>query len=720
MLPVNDILAGYPLLNWRSISRIAALLMLFSFVLHAAGASPASITIEPSYQKLPRDENVTITISLDPGTNEVFAAQYELHFNTSILHAIAQTKGSVLSQDGVITTVLLNSVNNTLGKIAYGEFRTGVSYGITNPGTLATITFRVIADSGITTLNFSNVILSTSYAEVIVTNVENGTVEAGVPLPYLVTANVSNATISPNGDHHFDCTELKIVFSKPVATTIAIEDADYRIIKELYSNDSVVDPGPLWWYGEYSNGSIVPDGSYFVNITMDDRVNPLVYNNTISIIVDATPPSASNATPVLFIGEIAPLISIDVTDISNVEEDSLKLYLEDLHVLAQKLKLENGYRISYQTEQPYTNGERITARVIARDSVGNHLEHSWNFSVDGEPPRPSNHSPTGVTNNPLPLIAVDITDDHGVEPTSIRLYVKGYRVVSEREELAHGFRVSYQTDYPFRDRALISARIVANDTARNTLDFSWEFMIDTSPPVVVEYSPVGSDVPVTKTIAVTFNRAMNRSSVEDAFSIHPKASGSFSWSGNVLLFAPSRLAYGTDYTVSMKGDAEDLAGNRLDGNGNGIAEGSPLDDFSWQFSTTIPLDTGPGAYPSISGVHTGTMTPTIDIAVNQLYTYPCPGTGGHTELVSIEGNGINIAASWNGYQGDYHTVKFPEQVTLLANHTYNYTIRTGSYPQVHHVPLLVTDHGTMTCTEFRDANGAPQEKGIPAIRLEKG
>ncbi len=717
MLLVNDILTGSPLSNWRKISRLAALFTLFIFMLQAAGASPASIQIEPSYQKAPPGENVTVAISIDPSTNEVFGAQYELYFNTSILHAVAQTQGSFLSQDGVTTTVLLNSVDNTFGKVAYGEFRTGVTYGVTNPGALASVTFRVTAGSGMSTLNFSKVLLSTPFADAIETRIENGTVEVGIPLPYLVTANVSNTTISPNGDHHVDCTELKLTFSKPVATTIAIEDADHHKIKELFSNDSVVDPEPIVWDGEYSNGSIVPDGVYFINVTMADFVNTLVYNNTMSIIVDATPPSASDVTPTLFIGEIAPFISVNVTDSSNVEEDSLKLYIEDLHVLSQKTKIKNGYRISYQTEQPYTTGERITARVIAKDSVWNRLNFSWNFSVDGKPPLYSNQTPIGIINNPLPCIAITISDEHGVDPASIKFYVMGYRVVSESEEMENGFRVSYQTEFPFSDRDLIIARIVANDTAQNMLDFSWDFMIDTAPPLAVDYSPRGLEVPITKTITVTFSEAMNRSSVEDAFSIHPAANGSFLWSSNLLRFVPSQLAYGTEYTVSLKSDAQDLAGNSLDGNGDGIAEGSPIDDVSWYFSTTIPFDTGPGTYPSVCGEHTGTLTPKFDIVVNQLYTYPSAGTGGHTEFVSIEGNGVDVAAFWKGYKGDYHTIKFPQQFTLLANHTYNYTIRTGSYPRIHHVSYLFTDNGTINCTE--DANGNLQVNGIPAIRLEK-
>ncbi len=132
------------------------------------------------------------------------------------------------------------------------------------------------------------------------------------------------------------------------------------------------------------------------------------------------------------------------------------------------------------------------------------------------------------------------------------------------------------------------------------------------------------------------------------------------------------------------------------------------------------FDTGKGTYPSIFGVHNGTIKLNQTINVSSLYTYPCVGTGGHSEYVWIDGNGINVSASWNGYQGagDYHYINFSESFTLEANVTYNYTIITGSYPQIHHTNRLEKDSGIITCDYFVDANGKIYTDWIPAIRLE--
>ena len=49
----------------------------------------------------------------------------------------------------------------------------------------------------------------------------------------------------------------------------------------------------------------------------------------------------------------------------------------------------------------------------------------------------------------------------------------------------------------------------------------------------------------------------------------------------------------------------------------------------------MPFDTGADTYPSIFGTHEGTIIPKHDIFVEQLYTYPCEGTGGHSEYVAF-------------------------------------------------------------------------------------
>jgi len=136
------------------------------------------------------------------------------------------------------------------------------------------------------------------------------------------------------------------------------------------------------------------------------------------------------------------------------------------------------------------------------------------------------------------------------------------------------------------------------------------------------------------------------------------------------------------------------------------------------------FDTGASKnpYPSIFGTHYGNITPSHDVYVTKMYTYPCAGTGGHSEEVAFYNSttGAPIAnGTWNGYAvGDYHYIEFDESFVLHHEVTYNFVIRTGSYPQIHHKSVLDVGDGTITCTNFTDANGRTYNDRILAIKLE--
>jgi hypothetical protein len=132
------------------------------------------------------------------------------------------------------------------------------------------------------------------------------------------------------------------------------------------------------------------------------------------------------------------------------------------------------------------------------------------------------------------------------------------------------------------------------------------------------------------------------------------------------------------------------------------------------------FDTRPSEnpYTSIMGTHKGEIKPSYNINVSKLYTYPCVGTGGHTESIELYENTTVIASgTWNGYQEDWHNLTITPSVILQAGHTYNYTIITGSYPQIIHAKSKDVTGGTITCTSFVDANGKRYNELIPAIKL---
>ena len=108
----------------------------------SVSASPM-VSVEPEHIEVSQGDVFAVNITIDQDGTEIMGAQYDLHFNNTLLNAIDQSKGPFLSQDGVSTNVYANKINNTLGKIEYSETRTGVEHGVTDPGVLTTIEFEV-------------------------------------------------------------------------------------------------------------------------------------------------------------------------------------------------------------------------------------------------------------------------------------------------------------------------------------------------------------------------------------------------------------------------------------------------------------------------------------------------------------------------------------------------------------------------------------------------
>ncbi len=109
------------------------------------------------------------------------------------------------------------------------------------------------------------------------------------------------------------------------------------------------------------------------------------------------------------------------------------------------------------------------------------------------------------------------------------------------------------------------------------------------PATVVAASPVGYSASTTDSITASFNRPMDQSSVESAFSISPSVQGTFSWSGYSMTFDPVQsLPDDAYYTATIGSSARDATGQPLD-----------CGSYAWSFSTadlpTVRRDIGVGA-----------------------------------------------------------------------------------------------------------------------------
>jgi parallel beta-helix repeat protein len=109
------------------------------------------------------------------------------------------------------------------------------------------------------------------------------------------------------------------------------------------------------------------------------------------------------------------------------------------------------------------------------------------------------------------------------------------------------------------------------------------------PPVVQSTYPFQDqkEVPVTSSITIAFDRDMDRVSVEGALSFSPALSITPSWPSNrIIVLNVTAMDFSTDYMLTVSGSiAQDILARGLDGNSNGVSEGSPSDDYILRFRT---------------------------------------------------------------------------------------------------------------------------------------
>ena len=128
------------------------------------------------------------------------------------------------------------------------------------------------------------------------------------------------------------------------------------------------------------------------------------------------------------------------------------------------------------------------------------------------------------------------------------------------------------------------------------------------PPTVVAASPVGYSASTAASVTASFNRAMDKVSVESSFSISPSVQGTFSWSGYTMEFSPVQgLPDDAYYTVTIGSSTRDATGEPLD-----------CGSYSWSFSTadlpTVRRALGVGAgdfwtvYPTMHPLSGQTVT----------------------------------------------------------------------------------------------------------------
>jgi len=151
-----------------------------------------------------------------------------------------------------------------------------------------------------------------------------------------------------------------------------------------------------------------------------------------------------------------------------------------------------------------------------------------------------------------------------------------------------------------------------------------------APPKVLSTTPTDGStaVSVSARIGICFSATMNRTATENGFSYSDgsyllgSANGTFSWRNQSLV--DDCLAFNPDEnfrvtaTYALRLDAsvvQDANGSLLDGDGDGTPEGSPSDDYRWNFTVEIEDETLPVVVATDPPDNTGDVAVTASLTI---------------------------------------------------------------------------------------------------------
>ena len=229
-------------------------------------------------------EQFDVLIKINPFGAPIMGAQFDLHFNESVIHAETVTYGDFLMGEGSVF-IGTSDVDNANGVVSFAAARQGTDNGVTTPGTFAIVHFTAMMQGETSELDLVNTLASDNSTPVETIDVEpiNGTVEVCTNTPPVAAAK-SNYTINNIAEKglskaYFIGTDSN---DDPDGTLTNYRwwvDDGSSLVGEIAEHLFVV---PMYWQG----GS---DGYYaLANVTLtvtDDGMPLMDANDTMEVIV---------------------------------------------------------------------------------------------------------------------------------------------------------------------------------------------------------------------------------------------------------------------------------------------------------------------------------------------------------------------------------------------------------------------------------------------------
>jgi len=382
---------------------------------------------------------------------------------------------------------------------------------------------------------------------------------------YHLSAPILNSIILPTSDGNYNLTWNPV----PNAVNYTLyEHEPSQELKEIATGNST-----------FMNFTGKENGTYYYNVQAvnDKCVSEL--SNMISIIVDYPPNIPRNLI-------VTPIVEGNTLNISWVtnEIDTINYSIWSNCTEIWKPLINITHPNCSYVHNNLTDGTRYFYKIQAWDRRNQSSKVSKiviGIPFDSVPPStPKDLKVYTLSNNSIelhwePNLETDLT---GYDIFRRESSEEGYLKINNESVLSNSY-----CDTNLKSNTTYYYKIKAYDEVPNYSDFS-NIAFNTTLitlPEIVSYSPIGTDIPLDTNISITFNKPMNRISVEEAILIKPFTDGNYCWSDDlqkITLIPNDYLIENEIYNITILVGAVDLENISL------------LSPFSWEFITSnIPL-----------------------------------------------------------------------------------------------------------------------------------
>lgn len=222
-----------------------------------------------------------------------------------------------------------------------------------------------------------------------------------------------------------------------------------------------------------------------VRINPERRTNESDYSNNEAsrsytvVGPDSAKPTVGNLQPPegSSINYNLPLISADLGDEgTGVNTSSVRISVDGTDVTKKATAIPS--RVWYTPKEPLVSGSHQVL-VTAEDNAGNSEEKTWSFTVssDSAPPEIKNPQPPegSTVGYARPLISAALSDDSGVDTSSVVMTVDGRDVTASTKVLPS--KVWYTPEEPLEngDHSVV---VRANDLQGSAGELAWRFQLN--------------------------------------------------------------------------------------------------------------------------------------------------------------------------------------------------------------------------------------------------